>query len=307
VKFNEDTPNWFQGVYSIIIDVDEDDVVEVKSSNGVNLKEGTFLLIRDMSLMFTRGSEQNVTIEYANVVEEPAVEVNDGVVLYYEMEYDENDKLVDKAGGNDGELYEDRSARFVEGLIGDGVGINEGMWEVDVSDVDFTNFSIVFWLKVEEGTCNDKTRMGLDIVDGDRNGAKIYFVTEVDKGFKFGAYGGSTDYIPNEDVCDNKWHMFAYTHDGNVEPKKIKFYFDGQLVGTYYFKIENALTARDTNVIRIGNIPYMNEIVGVMDMFILYNKVINKNEIQYLYNNGNGRLLQVGGWDEYQWQYNPVL
>lgn len=218
-------------------------------------------------------------VEY---IEGEEVDLNKGLVAYYEFEDNTDDSSENGVHGTEygGMGYDD-------GVIGRAGSFNGSDSYIDISDLEdslTTTFSLWFKTGVDKYT---QTMIG------------DYVACAYDKGFDFGLYGtpaqdnprisfhGSyrSSYVNVEiSLADNQWHHVI----GEVTDGWQRLFLDGKLVG----QLEDYIYVASQTNFYIGKTDlYHSEcgdgteswFDGLIDELRIYNRLLNDSEIQKLY------------------------
>ena len=96
------------------------------------------------------------------------------------------------------------------------------------------------------------------------------------KGFDTWEWGGGT-VLENDFPEFGKWHHCVYTYDGKTH----RFYVDGKSTGSSTYKTKNG----KPDQLMFGNYPGGDQYFkGMLDDVRIYNRVLSKKEIDFLYN-----------------------
>jgi hypothetical protein len=212
--------------------------------------------------------------------------INNGLVAYYPFDGDANDYSDNSNHGtiNGAVLIADRFGRENNAFSFDG---EKATIEANVKNMPAIDspqsFSWWFRIHTEPTYIND---LGADnmiaLVDSGK-GIGIQFGFRAPGyqtlGFDAWNWGGGT-LLEAEQPEVNKWHHCVYIYDGLIH----RLYVDGKEVSK-----SEANTQQDIpNLLMFGNYPSGNQyFAGDMDDIRIYNRVLNKDEINVLLNEGN--------------------
>lgn len=224
----------------------------------------------------------------------------DGVIVYYSF----NDgTLRDSAGNVDGI---DHNTIDEEGKIGRGRGFyaeGSGVQINEIKEMHFKgtdSFSFNLWFKKNSQDKEEDLLLSyrptevfplIGMVLHERNPRS--FIRDSN-----GVYGDSGDTDLGVNYCDGKWHMYTFVHDGSVTHTYIdgvlkKTVYHPDMKGTIIYGLErDGVPNYKYPYFMLGNEYDKNAggtLNGSIDEFSMWNKALDYDTIQWLYNDGEGR------------------
>lgn len=210
---------------------------------------------------------------------------------------------VEDSSGNDHDALaqQDTDAISVAGKISTALEFDGASDYITIPDhTDFTPaltpFSISVWVNMDDATNFIIASKGVEGTDGEWR----FYTDGADK-INFRAYDESvnkyTGRLFNTAITGNQnsWIHLVVTYDGGTASTGIKIYRNSVQIddttdeAAGFVAIENL-----THDVWIGryNANYAN---GTIDALIFFSQVLDQNDINYLYNHGNGREDLLGG------------
>ena len=158
-------------------------------------------------------------------------------------------------------------------------------------DFEYTDtFSFECWLNSTTTTNEIIKKLNSDSFPTNFRG----YVFDANLGIIFGLFTDSTHYLyiraPDVTIYGGTWKHVRATYNGNGLASGVHIYIDG-VENTPLQVIQNNLgggtikNSKDFFVAASGNVGYFN---GKLDEVVVYNKVLNKNEVLFRYNGGFG-------------------
>jgi len=196
-----------------------------------------------------------------------------GLISYYKLETNSNDNF----GANNGT---DTSVSYVSGKVGNAASYNGSSSKTNVANpvnLQLTTLSISCWIKSSGAGTGDR---GLIFK---RYAYNIFFYNNKLATYSYGSPSGYKDTGVN--VCDGTWKHLAITQQSGVTDGT-KIYINGQLILT-----TTVGQTAQTDVLEFGTIAGAGFANFILDETNIYNVVLNQDQIQLIYNNGNGTTL----------------
>ena len=209
------------------------------------------------------------------------LDITSGLVGYWRFEEGSGSTAYDFSGqGNNGTIY---GAKFVQGVYNHTLALSfDGVGDyVEVPDSESLHFNgsdtftITGWFRLN--VLPSERGSNEAIISKSRD--FLVRADAVDDKLHFFVYDG-TDYRPCASTTTvlraNRWYFFAAVYDVGT----LKIFLDDELEGTE----TNTKAEATTNPIRLGYWASGEELNGTIDEVRIYNRSLNEEEIQLLYN-----------------------
>ncbi|HEC81507.1 MAG TPA: hypothetical protein ENI42_03665, partial [Thermoplasmatales archaeon] len=216
--------------------------------------------------------------------------LNDGLVAYWKLDEGNGNIIHDCSGnGNDGIIY---GAKWTSGICGNALNFDGYNDHVDIFSPVWNTapYSICVWVKSDTFIGNHYI-----IANGGETRDSYGFYMKIDWSvsdgdWRFGVSNkdGSRYGDAHAPPASGGWTFLCGTWDGSADPSEIKLYVNGTLEDTGSASY-NWRTGSSNNL-RIGGpsnaINYLFD--GLIDEIRIYNRVLNEEEIRFLYNHPGG-------------------
>jgi len=271
---------------------------------GIGMVAGSTIIGLDKTIRFTDGEgnlheltfQQGVLTSYNKIMDYQGSlgeiinpSVFDGIVSYYKLN-ETSGEVIDSANLNNG--INNGATRGVVGIIDNAFDFESSNHEyVSINDGgnlsfnnDIENYSMGLWFKTESKGVNKEL-----IIDRTNSGSPASYrcnINIIDQ-VHCGSWDGqmAIDTYTSTLVSSDNWHYLTFV--SNITHSKI--YLDGNLEDT---KINNNGDTSNLEGSYIGRYSSGDQDIhyfdGEIDEVGIWDRALSNNEIQRLYNNGNG-------------------
>ncbi len=220
------------------------------------------------------------------------------LVAYWTMDDDAASAVVLDSSGNgyNGTAQQDTEDINAVGIVGGALSFNGATDYVDTTfNTDWFkhNFSITFWAYLLEKADENKA-FGIYNLANNHVVSTIY-PAESDWKFLYGVdTGGWTATLTlrfNSAFLHGKWVMITYTVEQVGDDIVGKAYVDGVLIDTDTVEFDMSTLNLGANTFYLGGCTFPDMIAmtkGSLDDVRIYSKVLTQDEVDYLYNWGDG-------------------
>ena len=215
---------------------------------------------------------------------ETTINLDDGLVAYYEFEGDANDS---SGNGNNGTEY--GGVAYADGVIGKAAKFDGVDDYLDLGNFTYMKnneeFSVSFWTKFSSGQ-NSRIIAQYDV---DSNSRAWQVATRTDKLAVYLAHTGTTLTVKVANTVDTytdgKWHNVILNWSNGT----INLYIDNQLATLSYTSNPSftTITNHNANLTISNDANTADRFQGLLDEVKIYNRALNEAEIQKLYKMGN--------------------
>ena len=230
----------------------------------------------------------------AKPVDDDYIDLTNGLVAHYEFDGDASDS---SGNGNDGEDY--GGVSYVGGVIGQAAsfdGVNDYI-EMEISDLPINNEerTIAAWVMLNSGS-SSTTDQTITTYGGNVNNSKFGLQYGLGNSYVFGSwlYGCSYDVTLDDKDCsqdsglghsgyvqENLFYHLVALHDGTTT----KVFIDGELQGA-----KSQTIATEFSEFNVAGEGY--QLHGLVDDLRIYDRALNTEEIQALYELGKTILME---------------
>ena len=209
------------------------------------------------------------------------IDLQDGLVSYWKFDESSGITAFDSHGSNDGTINDatiNQTGKINTAYYFDGVNS-----EVEIGDGSLLGNAktVSLWFKTSDTSSGNKVLMGQGMNTGDTYGVLAF---RAGTGIRILGESGTTQNFGGASLNDGEWHHLVATNDGT----ETNIYVDGAFLGsgTNWF---------ETSIVEISEIGahkfngnYVSLFKGKIDEPAIWDRVLNSDEIEALYNNGDG-------------------
>ena len=224
-----------------------------------------------------------------------SIDLTDDVVVNYHLNAENGINANDSSGNNyNGTLINMENEDWKIGKINNCLefdGINEYVVCGNIANFERNDkFSFESWVKTS-GKSHAHVMLSKWSTSAYR-GWLFYLSSSGKSQFLLAHTSSNRGYITGSDILDdNTWHHIIVTYDGSSNMNGVKIYVDGIFDSATVIG-DNSLTSTilNNNNCNIGaRNGYDLFFDGLIDESVIYNKELNQSEVDFRYNNGNGR------------------
>ncbi|MFT6808545.1 MAG: hypothetical protein ACJA01_001770, partial [Saprospiraceae bacterium] len=208
-----------------------------------------------------------------------------GMVAWYPLDYLEEDKVEDIVSGKYGKSINELIP--IQGKFSGGVefmGTNYADLQPSKNFNFGKPFTLSFWIKSLDGGIRGRVLSSRV----NENKANFYLRVNNEKfaSFYLGSYKNKTkiQFTSKETIPENEWIQTVITHDGSRKANGFNLYFNGRKIDLYIKSDDLKGTIPYPRNLYLGrNGPKEGMLAAQVDELMLFNRPLNKTEVQDLY------------------------
>lgn len=225
-----------------------------------------------VDIFYNKSLVSNTVVQSTNTTS-PA-QPTTGLISYYKLEANSNDSY----GSNNGV---DASVSYVAGKIGNTASYNGTNSKTTVgnpTNLQISTGTISCWIKTSGAGSSYRFIFGKPSAYG------VFLFDGVLVVYNWSTYGTTGNKSTGINLNDNLWHHIAFVFESNTALNYL--YLDGVLKLTFSWAVLN-----QTINFEIANSSSVQNFNGLIDEASVYNTKLTQNQIELIYNGGNGITL----------------
>jgi hypothetical protein len=253
---------WVNGVFKSII-------ISGQYITGLIANTTYTIEVKPVDILYNKSTSNVIAVTTATTLV-----YQDSLVSYYKME----NNVLDSWGTNNGT---NTSVSYVAGKIGNAGSYNGTTSKTVIgnpANLQLSTGTVSCWIKTSAAGSSYRA------IFSKENAYGLFLVDGVLGVFNWGSFGGSGLKSTGVNLNDNLWHNLVLVFESSTANNYI--YVDGVLKLTFSMSVLN----QSANLL-IGLNSISQYINAVIDEISIYNTKLTQNEIDLIYNSGNGTTI----------------